>query len=186
MYNQDNSQDQEIRTIANEMLEVAIEERKNKDRLRRMIKVVNTIIAVVVVLAIVWVAKTLLSSESIRDKTRQSQVLSIAKEIVNYKGTHRNNLPQETSIKQWQKEFIEPYLANKEFFREPLNDKEYKVVINDKKTAREIIDINDLEKVFIDQSSSCADGGNIKKAGSAFASVRLKLESGEVYCVNAE
>lgn len=185
MYNPNLNQDQEAQLIANEMLAAAKEERQQKLAARRVARIIKIIATIIVIVAIIVVVRPLFSAETARDKKRKESLSEISKEISSYKSNHRNNLPMETSTKQWEREFIEPYLKDKDFFKDPVSGGEYRVVINEKKTANDIKDINDAGKIFVDQSSECAETGNINPAGSAVATLRIKLESGEVYCVNA-
>ena len=175
MYNPNPNQDQEAQLIANEMLAAAKEERQQKLVARRVARIIKIIATIIVIVAIVVVVRPLFSAETARDKKRKESLSDISKEISSYKSNHRNNLPMETSTKQWEREFIEPYLKDKDFFKDPMSGGEYRVVINEKKTG----------KIFIDQSSECAETGNINPAGSAVATLRIRLESGEVHCVNA-
>ena len=114
MYNPNLNQDQEAQLIANEMLAAAKEERQQKLAARRVARIIKIIATIIVIVAIVVVMRPLFSAETARDKKRKESLSEISKEISSYKSNHRNNLPMETSTKQWEREFIEPYLKDKE------------------------------------------------------------------------
>lgn len=55
----------------------------------------------------------------------------------------------------------------------------YTVEVNESKSNDELLD----EVVYIDQAAKCGEAGKLEGgAGSTVATVRLKLEAGEVYC----
>ena len=176
--------EQASQAIANEMLANAREERKAKQSAQLFFRLIKLVAGLVIIGVLVFLAKPYILGNEIRDRQRRNTVNSIVRELDNYKTTHNNSLPKEYSRKQWQNEFVDVYLKrDRSFMTEPSSKEPYQIEVNYHKTADELKSTASYRSIYIDQSHRCGTNGNlVAGAGSAIAAVRVKLESGEIYC----
>lgn len=176
--------DEATKAIADEMLNTARAERKARQSAKKIVQIIKIMVILVIVVVVLWLAKPFIMGNEARDRTRQRNAQAIANEISSYKTSHRNNLPMEGSRRQWEREFVQVYLEGKEFIKDPSSQESYQIEINRKRTVDELNQEIDFKVVHIDQSAKCAEAGDLTPAGSSVAAVRLKLESGQIYCVD--
>ncbi|MDO4870625.1 MAG: hypothetical protein Q3996_00800 [Candidatus Saccharibacteria bacterium] len=174
--------------IAEEMIETARAKRREQRFATLVGRVIKTIAIVAVLVWAIYIGWPFINGQVGRDQARTEIVDKVISALENYRTSHNTSLPQEKSRKQWQNEFVNNYLNNKEFMTNLIkkdNEPEtYEVKVNYKKTNQEILD-GKYGVIYIDQSTRCGDKNDASEvAGSSIASVRLKLESGKVYCKN--
>ncbi len=178
--------DQSAQAVADQMLATARAERKTRESAKRFVGLLKLIAAGLLIGTILWLVKPFILGNEIRDRQRQDNVRAIVDEINSYKSAHRNSLPMANSRRQWEREFIDVYLKDKSFVKDPKSGESYSFEINRKKSSADLSQELDYVTVHIDQSATCADNGEITDAANAVAAVRLKLESGQVYCVDTD
>lgn len=174
--------------IADEIVETARTKRREQQTMKLIKRIAKLIIFVMVVGWALFLAWPFISGREWRDRARVETVDSIVSLIESYRTTHNGNLPRENSRKQWQNEFIKTHLDGKDFMKNPSKNEgetaTYAVEVNYKKSNRDILN-GVFGVVYIDQSVRCDKNNDITdRAGSSVAAVRLKLESGKIYCKN--
>lgn len=178
-YSEQKNQDLANQAMANELVEQARVERKNRRRLQAVLTIVKIGLVVVVLLFIVKAALPFISGSEMRNKQRRETVESVVREIVQYRSTHRGQLPYQHNRRHWQDEFVSKQLGDDKPFMKKADGASYAVEVNESKSNDELVD----EVVYINQSAKCGEAGKLESgAGSTVAAVRLKLEAGEVYC----
>lgn len=176
--------DQTAQAIADEMISSARAQRQAKESAKRLVKILKIVAFLIVAIMVYNIVSPFLSGTGARDAARKKTVSAVIDEINNYKTSHRNNLPMESSRRQWQRELIDKYIIGKDFNIEPSSQNEYRYEVNYKKTSAELIKTGDYQTIYIDQSSKCATGGELESAGSSVAAVRILLESGQLHCAD--
>lgn len=177
--------DEATKAIADELIASAKAEqqaRRSAKRVTRFLKIMASLLLLAVIL---WIAKPYILGNDMRDRARQNNARAIADEISAYKARHRNSLPMETSRRQWNRELIDAYIKGKDFAKDPQSQEEYVFEINYQKSASELLNQAGYNVVYIDQSRACGENGELINAGSSVAAVRLKLESGQLYCTSS-
>lgn len=174
--------------IANEMIESARAKRQEQRTAKIAGRIIKTVVAIAVIIWVLILVWPYVTGQAIRDRSRTETVDAVVTALENYRTSHSNNLPQERSRKQWQNEFVKNHLIGKDFMNNPMkaDDEEatYTVEVNYKKSNQEILD-GKYGVIYIDQSTRCGEENDASEtAGSSIASVRLKLESGKIYCKN--
>lgn len=177
--------DQATQAIADEMLDTARKERRARESARKFLLIVKIVVFLLVAGVVIWLAMPWLSGVAPREAQRKDNLQSIVNQIRAYRTAHRGSLPSETSRRQWQRELIDVYIKDSSFAKDPLSGKDYKFEINRKKTANDLKQELDFSTVYIDQSSSCKQDGELSSSGNYSAAVRIKLESGQIYCLDA-
>lgn len=177
--------DQATQVIADEMLASARAERQARESAKRFVRIIKLVAFVSVVGFVAWLSLPWLSGVEPRERQRKDNLQAIASQLQAYRTAHRGNLPSETSRRQWQREFLDVYIKDKPFAKDPLSNKEYLFEINRKKSLADLKQDLDLTTVHIDQSATCGKDGELVGAGNYSAVLRLKLESGQIYCLDA-
>lgn len=177
--------DEATQAIADELIASAKAEQQARRSAKRAVRFLKILTSLLVVAAILWIIKPYILGNDIRDRVRQNNARAIADEISAYKSRHRNSLPMETSRRQWNRELIDMYIKGKDFAKDPHSQEEYRFEVNYQKPASELLNQAGYDVVYIDQSRACGENGELINAGSSIAAVRLKLESGQLYCTNS-
>lgn len=162
----------------------ALKQAKTRSRIANKLIVFLSVVCFLIGLMII--IKPYVYPPDVRDRIRQDNLDKIARELDNYRTSHRGSLPMERSRKQWQQEFVSVYLtSSKDFTKDPLSGEVYSFKINNKVGESAIIKERDFKTVYIDQSHKCDAENKIEAvANSNVATVRVLLESGKVYCSN--
>lgn len=177
--------DEATQAIANEMLDAARAERQARESARRFLRLIKLITTLLIIGFVTWLSLPWLSGIGPREKQRQDNLQSIVNQLQAYRTAHRGNLPSETSRRQWQREFIDVYVKDSSFTKDPLSGKDYQFEINRKKSLADLKQDLDFTTIHIDQSAICGKDGELIGAGNYSAALRLKLESGQIYCLDA-
>lgn len=178
--------EQQARAIADELIEEERQRYQTRQTARRLLLIVRIVALVIVVATVLWVAKPFIMGNEIRDRARKYNLKSMLEELHNYKATHRGALPYEYNTRHWQDAFINSRLgSDKDFVNDPSSGERYGFVINERRTADQIKQDSDYKTVYIDQSTSCDQQGDLKTGeGASIAALRLKLESNQIYCLD--